>query len=567
MALRKATPLKFSPRTASDALDNTNVPPGCMQALTNLIPDPTTTDLWECRPASIQLASFVGPFSSGWSSGFSHAPFGFAGALTAGFISVLLVVGTRAYGMVATNQFNTDVPFSYNLATNTFDTITGITGSNTPVSPATTGAWTPPSMAVVGANIIVTHPGFNFSGGNAYGLLGISTPTSPTWTAQNTTTNALAALPNFVANFNQRAYFLVNIPNGQPGAYFSDVLGGTNAGQITITNANQVITFDDNQQLIAAGGLGLFNQLGGVVQALIVFKSTANVYQITGDAALSNLARNSLNVATGTLAPNSLANTPKGLAFLAPDGLRLIDFYARMSDPIGVDGQGINAPLINAVVPSRVNIECNQNVLRCSLQNGGVAGSPNQEWWYDISRQKWSGPHTFPASMIMAYENTFITAPIGVVGSLWRSDVVQSLTSTFVENGVQMTWQWLTGLLPDQAVMAEFSMVETTINMSLTEVGGQVSVQAINQMGSVIDTVTLSVAGTPTLWGQFDWGQQVWGGIITALQHQPLFWHFPIVFSRLQINATGNSAQGIKIGDMLLRYQQTGYIQRYAGAA
>lgn len=563
MALRKATPLKFSPRTASDALDSTNLPTGSMQALTNLIPDPTTTDLWTCRPASIKLTDFNtgGPFSSGWSSGFQHGPFG--PGITSGFVSVLLVVGTRAYGMIATSQFaGHDVPFSYNLLTNSFDPITGTSSANTPVSPATTGAWTPPTMALIGSKIIVTHPGFNFGGGFAFGVLDVTTPTAPTWTAQNTTTNALAALPSFVANFNGRAYFLVNIPGGQPGAYFSDVLAPT-----SITNANQIITFDDNQSLTAAAQLGLFNQLGGVIQGLMVFKSTANIYQITGDAALSNLARNSLNVATGTAAPNGIANTPRGLAFLAPDGLRLIDFNARISDPIGVDGKGINAPLINAVVPSRVNINCNQNVLRVSLQNGGIAGAPFQDWWYDISRDKWSGPHTFPASMIEAFEDTFIITPFGINASIWQSDVVQTLTSTFVENGQQLTYQWLTSALPDTAQMAEYAMVEASIKLAMTSQAGSITVQALTQSGSVLDSVSVSVAGSSPIWGQFNWGQTNWGGAQTALQHILLPWHQPIVFSTMQVNVVGTSAQGVKIGDLYMRYQQLGYIQRYAGAA
>jgi hypothetical protein len=562
MALRKATPLKLSPVSASDALDSTNLPMGMMAALQNLIPDPTTPNLWECRPASIKLADFntEGPFSSGWSSGFQHSPFG--PGVTSAFISVLLVIGTRAYGMIATSQYGTDVPFSYNLLTNTFDTITGVTAANTPVSPAATGAWTPPTMAIIGSNIIVTHPGFNFSGGFAFGVLNVATPTSPTWTAQNTGTNSLAALPSFVINFNQRAYFLVNIPNGQPGAYFSDVLNALN-----ITNANQILTFDDNQQLTAAAGLGLFNQLGGIVQSLIIFKNTANMYQITGDALLSNLTRNSLNVATGTAAPNSVTNTPNGLAFLAPDGLRLIDFDARIGNPIGVDGQGINAPFINAVVPSRVNICCNQNVLRASLQNGGAAGAPIQEWWYDISRGRWSGPHTFPASMIEPYEDTFIMTPVSTTGNIWRSDVVQSLTSTFVENGNQMTFNWMTSFLPDSGQMSEYQVSETVLNMSPTSEGGPITIEAITQQGSVLGSVIIAQPGAPPLWGQFDWGQVNWGGLEPALSYFQLPWTQPLVFSRMQLQVTGNCAQGVKIGDLYLRYQQTGYIQSYVGAA
>src|SRR6516225_1698644 len=496
VAIRKSQPVWFSPKGASDAIDNTNVFDGACSNLSNLIPDTTTKDIWTCRPASILKTSF---------SGFT----------TPGFVSTLFIVGDIAYGMIATGRNAAhDEPFSYNILSNTFNTISGVTAANTPVSPATTGAWTPPTMALIGAKIIVTHTGFNFAGGFAFGVLDTTTPTAPTWTATNTATNALPALPSWVENFNQRAWFLVNIPNGQPGAYFTKSLD-----PLTIVNATDVLTFDDNAHLTVAAGLAIFNQLGGIVQSLMIFKGAANVYQITGDSATTNLSRNSLNVATGTLSPLSVTNTPRGLTFMAPDGLRIIDFTARISDPIGVDGEGINVPFIFSVVPSRVQAASNQNVLRISVQNGLAAGSPTQEFWYDISRKKWSGPHTFPASMISAYNNTFFMTPITpstsvpIVGSLWQSDVTQSSTSTFDQN---MT---------------------------------------------VLNSVILMGAGAPTLWDQFQWGQALWGRPQNALSHYFLPWTKPIVFSRLQVQFTGNSTSGFKIGDAFLRYQKLGYIQ------
>lgn len=536
MSIRKATPLTLSPSGVSDTLDSTNNFAGAMAALSNLIPDPSTKNLWQCRPAAAKLTSFGG-FTS------------------PGVISCLEVFGSIAYGMIASNRFpGHDEPFAYNLTNNTFIAISGVTSSNTPATQPSTGAWTPPSIALQGGNLLITHPGFNFGGGFAFGVLNITNLASVSWTAQNTTTNALPALPQWVSVFNGRAWFLVNPATAIPGAYFTDVLS------LNITNANQVITFDDNEVLNAAGGLGLFNQLGGVVQSLIVFKNTANVFQITGDAALSNLSRNSLNVATGTAAPNTVTPTPQGLAFLAPDGLRIIDFNARVSPPIGVDGDGINVPFVYSVQPTRAQASSNQNVLRVSVQNGLAANSPNQDWWFDLSRRKWSGPHTFPAAMISAWNNTFIIAPITAVASLWQSDVVQSLTSTFVENGQQLTWTYLTSMLPDPQQMSYFAMVETTLNLQLVSGQGAVSVQALDQNSSVLGSVIVAPSAAGTIWGQFNWGQALWGGAQFALFPRALEWASPLVFRRLQLQASGNSIFGFKVGDTFLRYQKLGYM-------
>ncbi len=91
-----------------------------MASLQDLIPDPSTRDLYQCRPAAINLTSFPG-FS---------AP---------GFISVKRVIGTFVYGMVATGRnAGNDEPFVYNIVSGLFITVSGVTSANTPVSPSTT---------------------------------------------------------------------------------------------------------------------------------------------------------------------------------------------------------------------------------------------------------------------------------------------------------------------------------------------------------------------------------------------------------------------------------------------
>ena len=61
---------------------------------------------------------------------------GFPGALpAAGFVSVYKVIGTRLYGLVATStNAGHDEPFVYDLGTNTFVALTGVTAANTPVN-------------------------------------------------------------------------------------------------------------------------------------------------------------------------------------------------------------------------------------------------------------------------------------------------------------------------------------------------------------------------------------------------------------------------------------------------
>src|SRR5258706_16157459 len=118
MALRHSRPITVKPRTLSDSVDGSNAPPGAMALLTNLIPDPSTADVFVCRPAAISKSTFAS-FS------------------TPGFLSGLLIVGDIAYGMIASaRNAAKDEPFAYNIATNTFLTVGGITNANSPTPPA-----------------------------------------------------------------------------------------------------------------------------------------------------------------------------------------------------------------------------------------------------------------------------------------------------------------------------------------------------------------------------------------------------------------------------------------------
>jgi hypothetical protein len=536
-------PLVWSPKGVSDTLDASTSFPGSMASLKNLIPDPSTSDLWQCRPASRTLT-------------------GFPGFISPSFISCLFVSGTKIYGMIATGlNPGREQPFSYDAATNTFDPISGITAANTPLVATELVAWNPPVMALIGAKIIVAHPGFDASTPSLYfGVLDISNPAAPVWTSQNTTGTPLVFPPQWVVNFNGRCFFLVNPPGQQPAAYMSDSLNPT-----VITNANQILTFGDNLPLTCAAGLPLNNQLGGILQSLMIFKGAVNIYQVVGDYALGNLAINTLNVATGTLAPNSVCSTPKGLAFMAPDGLRMIDFSAHVTDPIGTEGKGVSVPFIYAVTPSRINAAYNRGVYRVQTDNGKATAIPvQQQYWYDFTRGVWSGPHSVPTSLMASLGITFIVTPLQLGAQIWQSDCIQSSDSSFVEDGEALIYEYVTAMLPDTEQMAEVSMIQTTVNAALSATDVVIA-KAVTQDGVVLDQLTFAGPVAGSLWGGFLWGQALWGATVSALYPRRVDWSIPIVFRRAQLDFRGTSSGNIKFGRIYMRYQVLGYMQQEHG--
>jgi hypothetical protein len=543
MPQRNSRPIVLAPNSVTDTLDATTSPPGSMTALTNLVPHPTTMNLFECRPASTQAADFTG-FS------------------TPAFVSLLKVVGNRAYGMIASARFTgRDEPFIYDIRAGTFLTITGQTVDNCPPSPSTFGEWTPPTADLIGSKMVVTHPGYNGAGGNYFGWFDLSDPNNVTWNAGNTAPYPLPFTPTAVKQFGGRAWFAV-----RGDVIFTDALEAT-----VVQDASHVITLDNDVPVSALGALPLNNQLGGIIQSLIVFKGVTVMYQITGNPAPtlaeSTLAKNALNVATGTFAPNSICTTPKGLAFVSPQGLRIINWQAQVSDPIGFAGRGVVAPFINAVVPSRIAAACNGDVLRISVQNGGQQSSPFQEWFFDLARVQWTGPHTFASSLIQPYSNTFLKTPVGVTGKLFVSDAVQSVSSVFTENGTALEWLAKTSLFPDSNEMAEHCIIETTVMLALSSGAIPYTIRMLDQEDEELDSVTIATAGDATIWGNFDWGDgSLWGGRISRLAPRQPPWTEPIVFQRACLEQSGRSATGVQVGIIRNRVETLGYLmQRAAG--
>ena len=675
MPLRNGIPISWKPKGASDTVDATNAFPGAMQLLSNLIPDPLTDNMWIPRPASIEVTDFTG------------VPGGAGGY---GFISALLVVGDFAYGMIASaRNANHDEPFLYHLSDNTFHQVSGITSGNTPVSPATTGDWTPPQMAQVGSRIIVTHPGFpggtvkfgwfdisgasisttgntntnNVITGNP-SILGVQpgmtisagadipanttvvstqpfvlvesgathsnttldglasttglavgqeiagagiptgttitvvgagsvtmsqaatatatvtvtfsgatitmsaaatgstsnlaltidggTQTNPLWGAGDTDRNPLPSVPVDVAQFNGRAYYAL----GLDGIVYSD--SGFPC-RVSNTLAVQALTTNDGLAITCIGALQLSSLLGGAVQSLIAFQGIAKMQQITGDQSTNNLAMNSLPTSTGTLAPLSVVSCEKGLAFVSPEGLRIITFAGTVSEPVGDHGTGVTSPFIYSVYPSRICAAARVDTIRISTQNGLANGSPMQEWWYDLTRRSWSGPHTFPADQIQPFATGFLLAANGVTAKLWSSNAYPFTTSTFIENGQAMTAIYRTSLLPDNNMVAENAVILTTLSGQFFP--GVTTITALDEADSVIDQTTIvNAAGSNPLWGTAVWNAFNWGAVLPPFRQVGVYWTQPLVFKQASFQVVVNSELFLRIGTFYMLYQRLGYM-------
>lgn len=528
--------MRFVPKGISDAFDATEKFMGACLSLVNLIFDQSNPEVVISRPGVTEITDF---------SGFT----------TPGAVSVAVTVGTRTYGLLSTaRNAGKDEPFSYDHATGAFDTVTGVTAANSPTTQATTGAWTPPTAAVVGSNVVFTHPGF--SGGSIkFGVMDISTVGSPTWTATDTTTNGLTDIPVAVANFNNRAYFAVR-----------NMLEYTDVLSLTRTLSSQALTIGDTSSVLAVSGLPVQTSSSGIVQALIAFKDF-QVWQVTGDAATSNLAQNFLSLTAGCSAPRSIVSSPRGVYFASIGGPYIVNTLGAVM-PVTHSGQeseqDIVAPFQNAITPSRIAAGYSGGVYRVSLETVIRGSQDKRDYWFDERRNRWNGPHTFNYDCASAFGNYFVIVSNDDPGLLIKSEIIPSSGSVYTDLDAATTGTMETATFPKTGRMTEKQVVESTLELSSAGAATSYMVTAYNDQLDTLSATQIAVSASGVAWGAFVWGD---GTRYASATNRPRVynvpWTAPLVFKKMAITIIAAANAALCIGAFFARFQDTGYTVNY----
>ena len=540
MAIGKSEPIRFTPRGLTDAFDATDKFPGACQALTNLIFDQSNPELAISRPGVITLADLAA-----------------AGLNNPTFISLQAAVGTRVYGMVATSKTpGYDEPFCYDVSASALVAIAGVTANNVPTSPLTIGDWVPPTLAMVGTMVLITHPGFDGNVANArfFGCIDLTTFAAPVWHSYNTATFGLTGVPQAVANFHNRGYFAVGNQ-----LQYTDAL--TNPP--TRTLATQALVIGDSTAVNALAGLPILTTSSGVLATLTVFKPT-QCWQISGDTTTNDLAQNFLSLTIGTTMPRSVAQSPLGLYFGTTGGPYQIDIYGSLravTHKMDILDPDIIAPFQNATTPSRwagayassVYRICGHTIIR------GV--EQTNDYWFDERRRRWTGPHSFAYDCASALGGYFVLSSANNNGLLIRSDPYQTISSLFTDLGAAMTGTLWSSSFPKTGDMCEKQVSESQIELSAS--GGSVTytITAQDEQGNTLGTLAIAIAPLGGLWGFTVWGDgHKWRSSVNIPHTVPIPWAAPLVFEKMQILITAVASASLQIGTFYARYQKTGWM-------
>lgn len=538
MTIRNIKPLAFSPHGITDAYDESDSFPGACRKLVNLMLDSSNPDQVVARPGvSLPLTSF-------------------AGFATPGFISIQVTVGSFTYGMVASSRtVGCDEPFVYNNANGLFVAITGVTAGNVPTSPAISGTWVPPTISVIAKKVIITHPGFSGIGSNFFGVLDISNPAAPTWAATNTTTNALPSVPTSVANYNNRAYYACgNL------LYFSDSLNPT-----VITNATQALTIGDTTAIVAQSGLPIQTTSSGVAAALIVFKA-GQVWQITGDTVGGTLADNFISLTVGCAAPRSVVQTPIGIIFISQDTpcvLNLNGVIQELRHPSNAAAD-LRAPFVNSTDPTRIAAAFSGSIYRICVPTM-LDGSPQtNDYWFDLRRMRWTGPHSFLYDCASQYNDEFILSGAGIGAALFASasnDV--TLNTIYNDNGAPLLSNMQTTFLGGDGGMEFKQMIESDLDLTSGGVSVAFTISATDDRDSSLGAAIVTTPAPSSVWGGFTWGD---GTLYSPTKHSPhrydVGWNVPVVWDRMSLNISAVSSSDVSIGKFKGHYQSCGYALR-----
>jgi hypothetical protein len=407
-------------------------------------------------------------------------------------------------------------------------------------------------MTVVSTKVIVTHPGFNGTGSNFFGVIDISNPAAPAWSSSNLATNALTGVPTSVANFNNRAWFSV-----ANTLQFSDVLN-----PLTRTNASQAVTVGDTTPIIAQSGLPIQTTSAGVIGALVVFKQS-QIWQITGDPTSNNLAENYISLTTGCIAPRSIVQGPFGIFFAGQDAPYILNFLGTLvplSSRPGTDfPPDLQVPFQNATEPSRISASFSGNIYRVCVPTL-IQGQPQtNDYWYDIRRKRWTGPHSFPYDCSAQYGNQFVLSSAGQGAALFVSSTIPTSNSGYSDAGVPFMARMRSANFPKTGHMAQVQVIESTIELASTGAGVNFNLTAVDDQGNTLASTFVQTPPSGSLWGTLIWGAANWSSNTSIPHVYTIPWPKALVFQKMSIDVQVTPINQTSIGTFFARYADTGY--------
>jgi hypothetical protein len=323
------------------------------------------------------------------------------------------------------------------------------------------------------------------------------------------------------------------------------------------------VTVGDTTAVTALSGLPVQTTSAGVQAALVAFKSS-NVWQITGDTTTNNLALNYISLTTGCVSPRSVVQGPFGVFFAGVDSPYILNFLGALgalSHTPGNDGiADLQVPFQSTTQASRIAASFSGNIYRVCVPTLVLGVAQTNDYWYDIRRKRWTGPHTFIYDCAAQFGNSFVLSSASQGAALFVSTTIPNANSVYTDAGTPITAHLKSSDFPKTGHMQQVQVVESTIEVGSAGVTENFNVTAIDTQGSTINTTFVMTPPAGAVWNAFKWGAANWSTSASIPSVVTVPWTVPLVFQKMAIDVTVTPVNQVQIGTFFARYQDAGYM-------
>jgi hypothetical protein len=225
--------------------------------------------------------------------------------------------------------------------------------------------------------------------------------------------------------------------------------------------------------------------------------------------------------------------------------------------------QDIQAPFQAMVNPGRAAGAFSGSMWRVCIDTVRGGQFVTDDYWFDITRRRWSGPHSFSYDNICQTGNYFIISHRNVGAYLFASQYMPSGTTTYLDNGQPYSVVIQTASFPKTQNINEKQVIESTIELSSSAQNLTYTINAIDDMANVLDTTQISINTPVNVWGVGVWG----GGQSYNYQYNApatftIPWTKPLIFKKMGLQIIASSTNNLSIGTFFAKYKDTGYTNK-----
>jgi hypothetical protein len=133
------------------------------------------------------------------------------------------------------------------------------------------------------------------------------------------------------------------------------------------------------------------------------------------------------------------------------------------------------------------------------------------------------------------------------------------LTSTYLDNGVQISSNLKSSTFPKTGHMVSKQVVESTQELASAGSVASFAITGIDDQGNALNSCDIPILPLGSLWGSAIWGAFSWASAVNIPRVYTVPWTAPLVFKKMAIEITASAQSALAFGTFFARYQELGY--------